>query len=213
MAPDDISDDMGMNTTQTDAPHDDTTQGLVTIDLLLHDLASPRRRTRQDAAHELALVAQEKASELLDHIKELERALTVKEAQTRWEILRCLAHLAEVDAAKTKGAYRHAEVCLFDDESSVVRMSACHFLCVYGAQAEKNSDKVAGILDEFMQCYHGDPEYRDILLDVLTLASGKISKKTARILNDRVSFDAENGRGYIRKFSADIIEALTTKLS
>lgn len=171
-------------------------------------LQSPRRRTRQDAAREIGRYAQEHPEWLVPFSKEFEQALTCKESQTRWEMLRALATIAYVDDSVLTDVVHTAESSLFDDESVAVRLAACRYLTVYGAQSEKNSNQVVALVGEFMQCYHGDPEYRDILSYVLHFAQGSISQDAAQVISEHVSFDACHSHGYIRKFSADIIEKL-----
>ncbi|MBR1828611.1 MAG: hypothetical protein IJ781_03765, partial [Atopobiaceae bacterium] len=61
------------------------------------------------------------------------------------------------------------------------------------------------IVDEAIQCYHGDPEYRDMLFALSDLARGNISEATRDALIARVGFDAENGRGYVRIISNEIV--------
>ena len=70
------------------------------------------------------------------------------------------------------------------------------------------SDLVWPLLDEAIQCYHGDAEYRDMLAALIGLARGCASDATRKALAGRVTFDAENGAGYIKTFSAEILQAL-----
>jgi hypothetical protein len=63
------------------------------------------------------------------------------------------------------------------------------------------------LLDEGVQCYHGDPEYRDMLSCLLDFAHGDLSEQTRAALIERVSFDAKQGHGYIRAYSGDILKA------
>ena len=102
-------------------------------------------------------------------------------------------------------AFDGAEASLFDDDSATVRLAAFLFLCRLGATSPESSDEVWPLLDEAIQCYHGDAEYRDMLEGLLAFAGGNISKKTAKELVSRVKFDAESGNGYIKQFSGDIL--------
>ena len=45
-----------------------------------------------------------------------------------------------------------------------------------------------------------------MLESLVSFAKGPISDKSREALVSRVAFDAKNGRGYIRTFSADIME-------
>ncbi len=178
------------------------------ISLLVENLSSPSRRHRQEVAHQLAAFAEKDAASMVPHADALVAALERPEAQTRWEVLGALAAVASVDPDAAAGAVEAAEDSLFDDGSSMVRLASFVFLCRYGASAPERSDEVWPLLDEAIQCYHGDAEYRDMLGGLLGLAQGKISKETGQKLAARVKFDADNGQGYIKSFSAQIISAL-----
>ena len=177
------------------------------IDALFTELQGSSRRRRQEVAHKLAAVAKSDPSLLADHIDDLIATLERPEAQTRWEILTGLSELCDDYADKLGDAFEGAEESLFDDGSATVRLAAFVFLCRYGATSAKRSDEAWPLLDEAIQCYHGDAEYRDMLAALLELAHGKASKATKEALAERVSFDANNGSGYVKTFSAQIVEA------
>lgn len=175
---------------------------------LVEELAGASRRRRQEVAHKLALVARSDAQALAPHVDALVDALFRPEAQTRWEVLDALSELAEKDPDSVASAYDGAEASLFDDGSATVRLSAFVFLCRLGASSPERSDEVWPLLDEAIQCYHGDAEYRDMLVALLGLAQGNASEATKKALADRVRFDTQNGAGYIRSFSTEILQAL-----
>ena len=77
----------------------------------------------------------------------------------------------------------------------------------YGATSQKHSDQAWPLLNEAIQCYHGDAEYYDMLVGTLNFAKGAVSKETKAALKERFAFDAENATGYIQKFSAEIVAA------
>ena len=118
-----------------------------------------------------------------------------------------LAELAPQFADKVEEAFDGAEAALFDEGSAMVRLAAFRFMANFGATSEARSDNAWPLLDEAIQCYHGDSEYRDMLSSLLSFARGSISDATRAALVDRVTFDAKNGRGYIQIGSKDIIEA------
>ena len=178
---------------------------------LIEELAGPARRRRQDASHELGIIAKEHPEVLENSIDELIDALYRPEAQTRWEVLLALAELAGSYATKVAGAFDGAEASLFDEGSATVRLAAFGFLASYGATSPSRSDDAWPLLDEAIQCYHGDSEYRDMLGYLLIFVKGKISKESKTALVDRVTFDATSGRGYVQVCSAEIIEAAKTK--
>ena len=76
----------------------------------------------------------------------------------------------------------------------------------------RRSEKVWPIIDEAIQCYHGDLEYRDMLALLFSFAHGQISGSVAAELAGRLQFDAENGKGsYLRVRSREIYDALVKR--
>ena len=68
------------------------------------------------------------------------------------------------------------------------------------------------IIDEAIQCYHGDLEYRDMLGFLHEFAQGKIAGDVAEELAGRLSFDAENGKGsYLKARSREIYDMLVKR--
>ena len=183
-------------------------EGSTQIAGLVEELSGPSRRRRQEVAHKLAQTAQADPDLVAPYVDELVDALFRPEAQTRWEVLDALCALAEKDPEIVAGAFDGAEASLFDDTSATVRLSAFVFLCRLAASSPERSDQAWPLLDEAIQCYHGDAEYRDMLAALLGLARGSASEEARAALAARVRFDAENGSGYIRSFSEEIIQAL-----
>lgn len=183
----------------------ETTLSPEAVSELVDSLAESNRRRRQEASHALAQLALINAEMLVDHVDALIDALYRPEAQTRWEILAALSALAPQRPELVEEAYEGAETSLFDEDSAIVRLAAFRFLTRLGATAPERSDKVWGIVDEAIQCYHGDPEYRDMLVALSEFVRGDISAETKDALVNRVSFDAENSRGYIKVISTEIV--------
>ena len=174
---------------------------------LVERLGSRRRRQRQDAAHMLALGAQtqEDAKLLVPHVDTLIEALELPEAQTRWEVLTALGQVALVDASLVEDAYDGAEASLFDEDSAIARLAAFRFLVRLGASSPARSAMVWNILDEAIQCYHGDPEYRAMLVALLEFAGGDLDGEVRDALIARVGFDADNATGELRAMSTEIV--------
>lgn len=179
---------------------------------LVGELGGANRRRRQDAAHEIARLAKKDVDQLFDYAGDIIDGLDRPEAQTRWELLDALSEMARVDPGCVEEAFGGAEASLFDEDSSIARLAAFRFLTSYGATSGKRSEQVWKILEEAIQCYHGDPEYRDMLGCLLEMAKGTISDQTAQVMRSRVDFDARHGRGYIKAFSAEIVEAIDNRL-
>ncbi|MBM6675925.1 hypothetical protein H6A07_04085 [Olsenella uli] len=178
------------------------------VSALVEELSGASRRRRQEVAHQLAIVAKAHPDLMVPQVDALVDALYRPEAQTRWEVLDALTAIASVDPDAVTEAFDGAEASLFDDGSATVRLAAFVFLCRYGASSPERSERAWSLLDEAIQCYHGDAEYRDMLAALLGLARGDASEATKQALAARVRFDAESGSGYIKTFSAEILQAL-----
>lgn len=185
----------------------DETNLVLNADYLVSALAGARRRSRQDAAHQIAQIAHRNPQELLPFAEDLIDALYRPEAHTRWEVFDALGELVLLDADAVADGYDGAEASLFDESSATVRLGAFRFLCRLGASSPERSDAVWHILDEAIQCYHGNPEYRDMLIALLEYARGDLSENARESLIARVGFDAENSTGFTKGFSAQIIAA------
>ncbi len=177
------------------------------VSMLVEALSGSNRRRRQEAAHSIARAAQANPALFLAHADELIDALYRPEAQTRWEVFAALYAIAATRPDVVAEAYDAAEASLFDEDSAVVRLAAFRLLVRLGASSPEQSDRVWPLIDEAIQCYHGDPEYRDMLVALQELAKGAISDETRAALIARVGFDAENGYGYVRAISAEVVQA------
>ncbi|MBN2945213.1 MAG: hypothetical protein JTJ24_08015 [Collinsella sp.] len=177
------------------------------VDRLVQELGCPTRRIRQFAARVLHLLAERDPQRVVPCVPALIEALDRPEAQTRWEALDALAALATTCPEQLGDAFEGAETALFDEISSTLRYAAFRLLCVWGSTSVERSREAWPILDEAIQCYHGDPEYRDMLVALLTFVQGAASAATKAALAERLKFDAENGASYVKSFSAQIIQA------
>lgn len=180
----------------------------LSLDVLVAALAGPSRRGRQEAAHEVALAAEADPQALVPFAEQLMDGLQRPEAQTRWELLNALAEVATVDAALVAGAMDDAEAALFDEDSSMVRLAGFRFISREGASSPDRSAEAWDLLDEAVQCYHGDPEFREMLAALLEFAQGNISDDVKKKVRDRVAFDAEkSSMPFIKSYSEQIVEA------
>lgn len=182
------------------------------LSALIDDLSSSSRRTRQLSARVVNLLAQRDLDLLVPYIGQLVDALYRPEAQTRWEVLDALTLLTPAHAKECGAAYEGAEAALFDEISAPLRLSAFRFLTVWGATERRRSEKIWPIIDEAIQCFHGDLEYRDMLALLFAFAHGQIAGSVAAELAGRLQFDAENGKGsYLRVRSREIYDALVKR--
>ncbi len=173
---------------------------------LIGALSNGSRRERQQAAHTTALIAKSKPDALVSHIDALVDALNRPEAQTRWEVLDALTELVALDSRACDKAVTGAEIALFDESNGLLRLAAMRFLCRIGATTQKRSEKAWGLIDEGIQCYHGDPEFQEMLAAVVDFSAGKLSKKVKKELGTRMSFDAENNKGVLGHRAVQIVE-------
>ncbi len=167
-------------------------------------LAGASRRNRQNAAAVIAQVAKEDVNLIAPFGNEIVDALNRPEAQTRWEVLDALCELVAVDSRTCDKAILGAETALFDEDSGPLRLSAMRFLCALGATTENRSEKVWPMIDEGIQCYHGDLEFQDMLIAVIDFSAGKLAPNVKEELATRMKFDAENGKGMLKKRAAQI---------
>ena len=172
-------------------------------------MEGPSRRERQHAASVLALVAAYNSEILVPHIAAFIDALNRPESQTRWECLDVLTALVPLDSRGCEKAIAEAEGALFDEGTGPLHLSALRFLCRIGSTTQARSLKVWPSIDEAIQCYHGDFEYQEMLSAVASFAEGNIDKSVKEELKARVSFDAQNGKGSLKKASQHILDILS----
>lgn len=168
-------------------------------------LSGKSRRSRQQAAHILELVSQDDPSKLVSYCDELLDALNRPEAQTRWEVLDVLTSIIPLESRTCEKAVVGAETALFDEDSGQVRLAAMKFLCALGSTTEARSEKVWPLIDEAIQCYHGDLEFQDMLNAVIEFSAGKISPAVKESLASRMRFDSESGKGGLKKKAQQIM--------
>lgn len=173
---------------------------------LIEALSGGSRRGRQQAAKVIAAVAAANSEILVPHAAALVDALERPEAQTRWECLDTLAQLVPLDGRTCEKAIPGAETALFDEDSGPLRLAAMRFLCRLGATTEKRSEKVWPLIDEGIQCWHGDLEFQDMLIAIIDFSQGKLAPEVKAALADRMRFDATNGRGMLKKRAIQIVE-------
>lgn len=173
---------------------------------IVNALETGTRRERQRAARVVKLVSDENPELLLPFVDVLVEATDRPEAQTRWEVLEALSRLVPYAAESCDGVLEAAETSLFDEESGLARLAAVRFMCKLGATNEARSEKVWPLIDEAVQCYHGDQEFQDMLLAVIEFSAGSISSEVKNQLVARMAFDATNGKGPLKRRASQIVE-------
>lgn len=175
-------------------------------DALVAGLVGPQRRHRQEAAHRLAALARSDPRLIAEITDVLVEALSRPEAQTRWECLDALSEVAAVDPEAAVNAFEGAEDALFDGSSAAVRLAAFRFLARYGAVEPRRSVESWRLMSDAIQCYHGDSEYREMLVCLRDFVQGSIDDGVRAELAERMRFDAKNARGYMRAYSQEICD-------
>ena len=174
---------------------------------LVDSLRGESRRARQFSATIIAQISREKPEVLVPDIASIVDALHRPEAQTRWEALDALYELVGLDTDECAKAIEGAEVSLYDEDSGPAHLSAFRFLCGLGSKDSKLAEKVWPDIDEGIQCYHGDPEFQDMLNELVMFAQA-IDNPTVRAeLAERMTFDATNGKGPLKRKATIIVEA------
>ena len=178
---------------------------------LIDNLSTEARRVRQFSAAALGTICENSPETLVVFIPSIADALYRPEAQTRWECLEMLTRIVSLNPDACDEALVGAEGSLYDEESGSARLAALRFLCAYGALDAKRSSKVWPLIEEAVQCYHGDPEFQDMLISVTGFAGGRISKEVRSSLANRMEFDANNGKGALKRRATHIIELCNKK--
>lgn len=173
---------------------------------LVDNLSGSSRRVRQISASALAQVAKENPALLTEYAGAFADALNRPEAQTRWESLDILTRIVDIDSRSCDKAVQGAETALFDEESGPVRLAAMRFLTKLAASTENRSEKIWPLIDEGIQCYHGDLEFQDMLQAVIDFSAGKLAPSVKQELGARMKFDAENGKGSLKRRAQQIID-------
>lgn len=169
------------------------------------DLEGASRRSRQNAASILCVIARQQPELLAPYIPNLIDALNRPEVQTRWECLEALALMVPVDSRACDKAIEGADAALFDEGNDLLHLAAIRFLCALGATTEKRCEKVWPLIDEGIQCYHGDPAYQDMLVAIIDFSKGKIGAEAKEGLKERMAFDAEHAKGALGTRAAQIM--------
>ena len=87
-----------------------------------------------------------------------------------------------------------------------MRLAALRFLCKIGATTENRSEKTWPLIDEAIQCYHGDLEFGDMLVAVVEYSQGKLSDSVKAALAERMAFDAANSKGSLQRRAQQILD-------
>ena len=173
----------------------------------IENLSSASRKDRQNSAAKVAEISKTNPESLLPHGNAIVDALKRPEARTRWECFDALTNLVALDSKLCRRALEAAEEGVFDEESGTVRLAAMRFLCKLGSASPRLATSTWPLIDEALQCYHGDPEYTDMLVAVNDYAASKLPKQVREELIDRMEFDATNAKSGLLRRANSIIDA------
>lgn len=176
------------------------------LSALIDALSGPERRVRQFCAAAVREVSRQEPKLLVSRVNELVDALSRPEAQTRWEMFEVLAHVLGEDAGYAETALEAAELGLYDEASGTVRLSAFRFLSQVAIKRPDLAEDVWELLDDALQCYHGDPEFAGMLESLRWLLEHNQSSELRQRIADRMRFDAENASGFLLKEAKSLLE-------
>lgn len=171
----------------------------------IEDLSGSSRRVRQNAAEALSFIAQSEPDLLVPYVDRVVESLSRPEAQTRWACLNILTSLIDCDPALSEKAFVDVETALFDEGNGLVRLAAVRCLCKFGTVSEDRAERVWPLLDEAIQCYHGDFEFQDMLAAVADFSTSVLPEGVKKSLAARMAFDAEHGRGALKRRAQQIL--------
>jgi len=106
-----------------------------------------KKHIRSGAAKVVEIVAEKQPELVAPHLEKLLPALSVKEPQTRWMIIRTMGFCAHLNRAVVKKAIEYAEAYIQDKKDGLcLASSADLFLGDFGALSRKDAQRVFPIL-------------------------------------------------------------------
>lgn len=179
------------------------------LEELIDDLSDTSRKKRQDAAIALAELSVQDPQAIVPYGQALVDALDLSDVRTRWAVIDALTALSSYDAALCVKALPGIENALFDEYNGPLHLASVRFLCAYGAQSPEASNNVWSLLDEAIQCFHGDQEFQDMLNLLVEFSKGHLSEETKKGFIERMSFDAKNNKGLTQRRAQTIVDNLS----
>lgn len=170
-------------------------------------LSGRSRKERQIAAHAFAVASVSVPEKVAAYADVLVSAVGRPEAQTRWESLDALAHIAPYAPEAVAEAFTSAEDCLFEEESGLVRLNAFLYFVSLGMCGPEWSSKAWPLMDEAIQCMHGDEEYPEMLQALVEFVQVDIDPVVRQAIIDRLAFDAQSGKGEASMLARKVIQA------
>jgi len=122
------------------------------IDLVSYEAAVPaQKHIRSGAAKVVEIVAENQPDLVAPHLEKLLPALSVKEPQTRWAIIRTIGFCAHLNKPIAQRAITYAEKYIDNKEGLCLASSADLFLGDFGAISKKDAQRVLPILAQSIE--------------------------------------------------------------
>jgi hypothetical protein len=122
------------------------------IDLASYEAEMPaQKHIRSGAAKVVEIVAEKQPELVAPHLGKLLPALSVKEPQTRWMIIRVMGFCAHLNKPIAQKAVGYAEKYVHNKEGLVLASSADLFLGDFGAISKKDAQRVFPILTQSIE--------------------------------------------------------------
>jgi len=122
------------------------------IDLSTHESSTPaQKHIRSGAAKVVEIVAEKHPDWVAPYLEKLLPALSVKEPQTRWMIIRTMGFCAHLNKPTALKAIAHAEKYIVAKEGLCIASSADLFLGDLGAISVEDAQRVFPLLEQSME--------------------------------------------------------------
>jgi len=131
------------------------------IDLATYQVSSPASRNiRSGAAKAVEIVAEKRPEWVAPHLDKLLPALSVKEPQTRWAVLRVMGFCARLNKPLAMQAIAYAEKFIDAKEGLCLASSTDLFLGDLGAISPEEARKVFPLLEQSMEnCIENEQDW------------------------------------------------------
>jgi hypothetical protein len=136
------------------------------IELASYEASLPAsRHIRSGAAKVVEIVAEKRPELVAPHLVKLFPALSVREPQTRWAIIRVMGFCAHMNNGMARKAIVYAEKYIDDKEGLCIASSADLFLGDLGAISKEDAKEIFPLLERSMEsCIENE---QDWLLEAL----------------------------------------------
>ena len=122
------------------------------IDLVSFEASVPAQKNIRSGAAKVVEIVAEKQPELVaPHLKKLLPALSVKEPQTRWMIIRTMGFCAHLNKPIAQKAIAYAEKYIDNKEGLCLSSSADLFLGDFGTISKRDAQRVFPILTQSIE--------------------------------------------------------------